>query len=114
MPWMSHHVLYRQDIQYGANNPIVARNSSIKLDEFEYDVTSVRPGAHICILVHMCQSKSPIHTHPSSQYVVVHHSNRRSDEDDGVVLWNDYKISKRRGTTLHMPYVCRCNTPHIT
>ena len=33
----------------GANCPTVAHNSSIKLDEFEYDVTSVRPGAHMCI-----------------------------------------------------------------
>ena len=78
MPQLSLNVLYRQDIQYGANCPIVAHNSSIKLDEFEYDVTSVRPGAHICIFVHMCSSKSPIRTHPSSQYFVVQHASRRS------------------------------------
>ena len=113
MPQLSLNVLYRQDIQYGANCPIVAHNSSIKLDEFEYDVTSVRPDAHTCIHVHMCPSKSSSRTQPSSQHVVVHHSSRRSDEDDGVVLWNDYDISRRRGTTLHIPYVCRCTIPHI-
>ena len=110
------HLMFYTDRTYknGANCPTVAHNSSIKLDEFEYDVTSVRPGAHMCIFVHMCSSKSPVRTHPSSQYFVVHHASRRSDEDDGVVLWSDYEISKRRGTTMHLSYVCRCNTPHIT
>ena len=33
---------HHEDIQYGANDPIVAGSQEIKFDEFEYDVTSVR------------------------------------------------------------------------
>ena len=31
-----------KDIQYGANDPIIANADEIRFDEFEYDVTSVR------------------------------------------------------------------------
>ena len=33
---------HHKEIQYGANEPIVAGSADIKFDEFEYDVTSVR------------------------------------------------------------------------
>ena len=31
-----------EDIQYGANDEIIANAEEVKFDEFEYDVTSVR------------------------------------------------------------------------